>query len=111
MTAAGLLIRDVELAGGRRADVRIASGLITELGELKPLTAEVVLDGCGGGLSARPATLHRARSPRGHDCAGDSGPGRRGVDPRRRLRRASRPAGTGVARPAAARHPATRATP
>ncbi|GAA0936600.1 amidohydrolase family protein [Actinocorallia libanotica] len=45
-----LLLRDVEVAG-RRADVRLAGGVVAGIGAgLPPLPGEEVLDGCGGAL-------------------------------------------------------------
>ncbi len=60
MTGA-LLLRDVTLLGGRRADVRVAHGTIVQLGgagQLSRLPGEPVLDGAGGGLSVGLADHH-----------------------------------------------------
>jgi predicted amidohydrolase YtcJ len=47
----GLLVRDAELDGGRRADVRITGGTITEIAPaLQPHSGEEVLDAKGGAL-------------------------------------------------------------
>jgi predicted amidohydrolase YtcJ len=47
----GLLVRDAELDGGRRADVRIAGGRIAEIApRLEPRSGEDVLDARGGAL-------------------------------------------------------------
>lgn len=45
----GLLIRRAEL-DGRTADVRVRAGLVTEIGELRPVAAEMVIDARGGAL-------------------------------------------------------------
>jgi predicted amidohydrolase YtcJ len=53
-----LLIRDVELLGGRRTDVRCARGTIFQLGALTRLPGEQVLDGGGAALSVGLADHH-----------------------------------------------------
>lgn len=45
-----MLIRDAEVWGHGPADVRIESGLISELGTLPPRPGEPVIDACGGAL-------------------------------------------------------------
>jgi predicted amidohydrolase YtcJ len=45
----GLLITRAEL-GGRLADVRVRGGLVTEIGELRPERAELVVDARGGAI-------------------------------------------------------------
>jgi predicted amidohydrolase YtcJ len=47
----GLLVRDAEVDGGQRADVRIASGRVTEVGAGLPASlGEEVVDAAGGAL-------------------------------------------------------------
>jgi predicted amidohydrolase YtcJ len=53
-----LLIRDVELLGGRRTDVRCAHGTVLQLGALSRLPGEQVLDGGGAALSVGLADHH-----------------------------------------------------
>ncbi len=53
-----LLLRDVELLGGRRADVRCADGVVLQIGALDRLPGEPVLDGHGGALSVGLADHH-----------------------------------------------------
>jgi predicted amidohydrolase YtcJ len=54
----GLLLRDVELLGGRRADVRVAHGTVIEVGALSRLSGEPTVDGHGGALSVGLADHH-----------------------------------------------------
>ncbi|HEX4017233.1 MAG TPA: amidohydrolase family protein [Frankiaceae bacterium] len=59
MTGTGaLLLRDVTLLGGRRADVRLAHGTIVQIGSLDRLPGEPVLDGGGAALSVGLADHH-----------------------------------------------------
>ncbi|MDR2857484.1 MAG: amidohydrolase family protein [Novosphingobium sp.] len=45
-----MLIRDAEVRAGKRADVRLAAGLIAEIGDLPPRPGEAVIDASGGAL-------------------------------------------------------------
>jgi predicted amidohydrolase YtcJ len=54
----GVLLRNVELLDGRLTDVRVAHGTVTQLGALRRLPGEALVDGAGGALSVGLADHH-----------------------------------------------------
>ena len=99
------------LLGGRRTDVRLAQGTVVQLGALSRLPGEEVLDGGGAALSvgladhhlhllamaAADASLDLRPAVAPDRAAVEAAlaarrPGQHRLDPRRRLRRAGRPA-------------------